>query len=77
MPVWSVDYWHVTRRSFLDEPHHHNDDQENQPDRQQAELDLGQQVGNLHQMMLDNEHPPGNMSVLVNASAEGQKDVDL
>ena len=36
-----------------------------------------EQVGNLHQMMLDNEHPPGNMSVLVNATAEGQKDVDL
>jgi hypothetical protein len=46
---WPVSLWNVARRSFPDEPHHHNDDQENQPDGQQAELDLGQQVGKPHQ----------------------------
>ncbi|MAG30653.1 MAG: crotonyl-CoA carboxylase/reductase [Deltaproteobacteria bacterium] len=35
------------------------------------------QVGNLHQLMHDNEHPPGNMAVLVNATEPGQQDIDL
>lgn len=35
------------------------------------------QVGNLHQMMYENEHPPGNMAVLVNATETGQTDIDL
>lgn len=36
-----------------------------------------EQVGNLHQLMHDNEHPPGNMAVLVNATEPGQKDVSI
>jgi len=36
-----------------------------------------EQVGNLHQMMYDNEHPPGNMAVLVNATQPGQKDAAI
>lgn len=36
-----------------------------------------EQVGNMHQLMHDNEHPPGNMAVLVNAAEQGQKDVSL
>jgi crotonyl-CoA carboxylase/reductase len=35
------------------------------------------QVGQLHQMMYDNEHPPGNMAVLVNAIEPGMRDVAL
>ncbi len=36
-----------------------------------------EQVGNLHQLMHDNEHPPGNMAVLVNATEPGQLDIEL
>lgn len=36
-----------------------------------------EQVGNLHQMMYDNEHSPGNMAVLVNALETGQKSLDV
>lgn len=36
-----------------------------------------EQVGNMHQLMHDNEHPPGNMAVLVNSLEPGQKDVSL
>lgn len=32
-------------------------------------------VGQLHQMMRDNEHPPGNMAVLVNALQPGTNDL--
>jgi hypothetical protein len=46
---WSVAFWHVARRSFPDEPDHRYDDQENRADGHQAELDLGQQGGNLRQ----------------------------
>jgi crotonyl-CoA carboxylase/reductase len=34
-----------------------------------------EQVGNLHQLMYENEHPPGNMAVLVNATEPGQRDL--
>ena len=36
-----------------------------------------EQVGDLHQLMYDNEHPPGNMAVRVNARESGQRDVAL
>jgi crotonyl-CoA carboxylase/reductase len=34
-------------------------------------------IGNLHQMMHDNVHPAGNMSVLINASRRGLTSIDL
>jgi crotonyl-CoA carboxylase/reductase len=36
-----------------------------------------EQVGNLHQLMYENEHPPGNMAVRVNALEAGQRDIAL
>ncbi len=36
-----------------------------------------ERVGDLHQLMYDNEHPPGNMAVRVNALEPGQRDVAL
>jgi crotonyl-CoA carboxylase/reductase len=35
------------------------------------------EVGDAHQLMYENAHPPGNMSILVNATEEGQSDIDL
>lgn len=35
------------------------------------------EVGHLHQQMYENRHPPGNMSVLVNAPEPGLSEVDL
>jgi len=29
-------------------------------------------VGDAHQLMHENAHPPGNMSILVNATKEGE-----
>ena len=34
-------------------------------------------VGDAHQLMYENAHPPGNMSILVNATEEGHRDIDL
>jgi crotonyl-CoA carboxylase/reductase len=34
------------------------------------------EVGNAHQMMRDNAHPPGNMAVLVNAPRTGLRDLE-
>lgn len=35
------------------------------------------EVGDAHQLMHENAHPPGNMSILVNATEEGQTDLDV
>jgi crotonyl-CoA carboxylase/reductase len=35
------------------------------------------EVGDAHQLMYENAHPAGNMSILVNATEEGQVDIDL
>ena len=35
------------------------------------------EVGDAHQLMHENAHPPGNMSILVNATEEGETDIDL
>ena len=51
----SVALWDITCRSFPNEPDHRYDDQENRTDGHQAELDLGQQGGKLHQPI----HPVG------------------
>ena len=34
-------------------------------------------VGDAHQLMYENRHPAGNMSILVNATEEGHIDIDL
>ncbi|MCH2523496.1 MAG: crotonyl-CoA carboxylase/reductase [Dehalococcoidia bacterium] len=34
-------------------------------------------VGDAHQLMYENQHPAGNMSILVNATEEGHIDIDL
>jgi crotonyl-CoA carboxylase/reductase len=34
-------------------------------------------VGDAHQLMHENKHQPGNMSILVNATEEGHTDIDL
>jgi hypothetical protein len=33
---------------------------------------LSHQIGEAHQLMLDNQHPAGNMAALVNATKTGE-----
>ena len=34
-------------------------------------------IGTAHQVMYENQHPPGNMACLVNATEEGTKDIEI
>lgn len=36
-----------------------------------------QEVGEAHQLMYENQHPPGNLALLVNAPREGLKELDV
>ena len=38
-------------------------------------VEPGNKVGELHQLMYENKHPPGNMAILVNAPRPGLKDL--